>query len=439
MKSNLINSIRKRNATICVIGCGYVGLPLALRFAEKGFSVFALDTDETKVSNILDGKSYIDGITDRRIERTVAEGLVATSKFSVIKNAQAVIICVPTPLSSFREPDLSHVEDVLRLMEPYLNSGQLISFESTSYPGTTDEIFGSALKRKNFIIGENIFLAYSPEREDPGNSQYTTANIPKVVSGYTPACLEVGLALYECVVNEVVAVSTTKVAELTKLLENIHRSVNIGLVNEMKIIADKMDIDIFEVINAAATKPFGFSKYLPGPGLGGHCIPVDPYYLSWKAREYGIATKFIELAGEINRNMPVWVIGKVVDALNSRHQAVSGTSILVLGVAYKKDVADVRESPGVEIIKKLLALGAIVSFSDPVCDKDQLPPELSTVKQVEVTVSEIRKNSLLLIVTDHTLFDYDLILFILPALTVSILFLSLKIMFFKTPKLRKVK
>ncbi len=272
--------------------------------------------------------------------------------------ADALIICVPTPLKEHREPDLSFVTDTMDTLAPYLRPGQVVSLESTTYPGTTEEELRPRIEQAGFAVGEDCFLVYSPEREDPGNARFTTRTIPKVVSGSTAACLEVGTALYSGVIDQVVPVSSTRAAEMTKLLENIHRAVNIGLVNEMKIVADKMGIDIYEVINAAATKPFGFVPYYPGPGLGGHCIPIDPFYLTWKAREYGVNTRFIELAGEVNSSMPRWVVGKITDALNSVSKAVKGSRVLMLGIAYKKNVDDVRESPSVEIMQQLAGPGA---------------------------------------------------------------------------------
>ncbi len=361
----LIERCRKRTAIVGIIGLGYVGLPLALRFAEVGIRVIGFDIDETKATAINAGRSYFIHISSTAVAAAKSQGFEATTDFSRTREADALIICVPTPLNPSREPDLSFVINTTESLIPHLRSGQLVSLESTTYPGTTEEELKPRLERRGFKVGEDIFLCFSPEREDPGNPNFTTRTIPKVCGGSTASCLEVGLELYRQAVDTVVPVSSTQAAELTKLLENIHRAVNIGLVNEMKIIADRMGIDIHEVIRAAATKPFGFVPYFPGPGLGGHCIPIDPFYLTWKARQYGVHTRFIELAGEINSNMPHWVVGKVVDALNERRKSVKGSRILVLGIAYKKNVDDMRESPSVELIELLVAKGARVDYSDP--------------------------------------------------------------------------
>jgi UDP-N-acetyl-D-glucosamine dehydrogenase len=345
------------------------------------------------------------------VQEAVEAGFSATTDFGRAGEADALIICVPTPLREHREPDLSFVTDTMDTIAPYLRPGQVISLESTTYPGTTEEELRPRIEQAGFVVGEDCFLVYSPEREDPGNARFTTRTIPKVVSGSTAACLEAGTALYAGVIDEVVPVSSTRAAEMTKLLENIHRAVNIGLVNEMKIVADKMGIDIYEVIDAAATKPFGFVPYYPGPGLGGHCIPIDPFYLTWKAREYGINTRFIELAGEVNSYMPRWVVGKITDALNSVAKAVKGSRILMLGIAYKKNVDDVRESPSVEIMQQLARLGAVIEYCDPYFpvfpkmrhyDFDLQSRELSPVM--------LKKYDCVVIGVDHDCFDYELIL-----------------------------
>jgi UDP-N-acetyl-D-glucosamine dehydrogenase len=317
---------------------------------------------------------------------------------------------VPTPLTQHREPDLSFVISTIEAIVPHLRPGHVVSLESTTYPGTTDEELKPRMEASGLKVGQDVFLCFSPEREDPGNPQYATSNIPKVCGGSTPACLEVGLALYGHVINRVVPVGSTRVAEMTKLLENIHRAVNIGLVNEMKVICDRMGIDVHEVIKAASTKPFGFVPYWPGPGLGGHCIPIDPFYLTWKARQYGMHTRFIELAGEINRAMPEWVVGKVMEALNERERALKGSRVLVLGIAYKKNVDDMRESPAVELMELLVKRGARVEYSDP--HVPVFPPMRQhrfDLKSVRLTPENIAAYDLLLLATNHDAFDYDLI------------------------------
>ena len=336
MKDTLIRKLNDKSATIGIVGLGYVGLPLAIRYAEVGYKVVGLDIDPKKAENIAQGKTYINHIPDTAIQGATARGFEATIDFTKASEADTLILCVPTPLDDHREPDLSFVIDTLESLLPYLRKGQVISLESTTYPGTTEEELKPRIESTGLKVGEDIFLVYSPEREDPGNPSFTTRTIPKVCGGSTPNCMDAGIALYEQVIDQVVPVSSTRAAELTKLLENIHRAVNIGLVNEMKMVADRMGIDIHEVINAAATKPFGFVPYYPGPGLGGHCIPIDPFYLTWKAREYGINTRFIELAGEVNSSMPEWVVAKVVDGLNRHKKPVNGSRILILGIAYKK-------------------------------------------------------------------------------------------------------
>ncbi|HEY4542169.1 MAG TPA: nucleotide sugar dehydrogenase, partial [Noviherbaspirillum sp.] len=349
----LLARLESRTATIGIVGLGYVGLPLMLRYVDAGFKVLGIDIDEDKVARLNRGESYIEHIPAKEIDTARGRGFEATTDFSRAKEPDALIICVPTPLNAYREPDLSFVLNTTESLVAHMRPGQILSLESTTYPGTTDEELKPRLESRGFVVGEDVFLVFSPEREDPGNPDFETRTIPKVCGGATPACQKAGVALYSSAIDKVVPVSSTRAAELTKLLENIHRAVNIGLVNEMKVIADKMGIDIHEVIRAAATKPFGFTAYYPGPGLGGHCIPIDPFYLTWKAREYGLHTRFIELAGEINSDMPHWVVSKLADALNDRARSIKGSKILVLGIAYKKDVDDMRESPSVELMEIL--------------------------------------------------------------------------------------
>lgn len=408
--NNLIRKIETKQATIGIVGLGYVGLPLILRYCEVGYKVIGFDIDVAKVNSLRNGQSYIDHISSHSIESAVAKGFEATTDFSRASEVDALILCVPTPLNKYREPDLSFVLDTTDSLVPYLRSGQVVSLESTTYPGTTDEELLPRVESGGLKVGKDIFLVYSPEREDPGNPNFTTRTIPKVCGGHTQACLDVGLSLYGQVIDRVVPVSSTRAAELTKLLENIHRAVNIGLVNEMKIVADKMNIDIHEVIRAAATKPFGFVPYYPGPGLGGHCIPIDPFYLTWKAREYGVHTRFIELAGEVNSAMPDYVIGKVASALNTAKKAINGSQILVLGIAYKKNVDDMRESPSVILMEKLRDLGASVAYSDPYIPVfPKMREHHFELSSVAVTAENLSTYECVLIATDHDRFDYDLI------------------------------
>ncbi|POZ61389.1 nucleotide sugar dehydrogenase [Chromobacterium alticapitis] len=410
MKQQLLNRIADKSAVIGIVGLGYVGLPLMLRFAEVGYKVLGFDIDQSKVDALMAGKSYIEHISAESIATARERGFEATTDFSRAPEADTLILCVPTPLNKYREPDLSFVLDTMDSLVPYLREGHLVSLESTTYPGTTDEELLPRMASRGFKVGENAFLVFSPEREDPGNPNFTTRTIPKVCGGYSEACQEIGVALYSAVIDKVVPVSSTRAAEMTKLLENIHRAVNIGLVNEMKIVADKMGIDIHEVIRAAATKPFGFVPYYPGPGLGGHCIPIDPFYLTWKAREYGVNTRFIELAGEVNSNMPDWVVAKVAAALNTRKKAINGSRVLVLGIAYKKNVDDMRESPSVFLMEKLRDLGAEVSYSDPhVPVFPKMREHHFELSSVALTTESIAGYDCVLLATDHDKFDYELI------------------------------
>lgn len=411
IKEELESKLTSKNATIGIIGLGYVGLPLAIRYSSIGYKVAGFDVDEDKIASIASGRTYIKHISEERIKQLTDSGFVGTSDFSRIKEVDAIIICVPTPLNKYREPDLSFVINTLETIAPFIRAGQVISLESTTYPGTTEEEFLPRIESLGLRVGEDVFLVYSPEREDPGNADFETKTIPKVCGGHTQNCSGVGRALYGHAIDTVVSVGSTKVAEFTKILENIHRAVNIGLVNELKIVADKMGVDIHEVIDAASTKPFGFTPYYPGPGLGGHCIPIDPFYLTWKAREYGINTRFIELAGEVNTSMPHWVVSKLTDALNGKQKSVRGSKILILGIAYKKNVDDMRESPSVELMQLLHDKGALVEYSDPYV------PEFPKMRQysfdkasVPLTKESLGGFDCVLLATDHDSFDYDLIL-----------------------------
>ena len=406
----LLNSFNNKQAKIGIVGLGYVGLPLMLRYQDEGIKVIGFDIDEFKISRLREGASYIEHISNEKISNAVKQGFEATSDFKRIPEVDAIILCVPTPLNKYREPDLSFVLNTMEQVCPFIRADQVLSLESTTYPGTTEEELLPMIEKRGFKVGENFFLVYSPEREDPGRQDFSTKTIPKVVGGHTKACLEVGIALYQKVIDQVVPVSSTKAAEMTKLLENIHRAVNIGLVNEMKIVCDKMGIDIHEVIDAAATKPFGFVAYRPGPGLGGHCIPIDPFYLTWKAREYGVHTRFIELAGEINSSMPNYVIKKIAKALNEREKSIKSSRILILGISYKKNVDDMRESPSVFIMEKLRDEGAILDYSDPhVPVFPKMREHKFDLKSVELNAKTISSYDCVVLTTDHEKFDYTLL------------------------------
>lgn len=408
--SQLVSKLDDRSAVIGIVGMGYVGLPLALRYSEVGYPVVGFDIDGEKVEKMNAGQSHIEHIDSAKVANAVAAGFRTTADISEINSVDAIILCVPTPLNKYREPDLSFVTDTTDSMIPHLRAGQVVSLESTTYPGTTEEQLLPRLESTGLKVGESIFLVYSPEREDPGNPDFGTRSIPKVCGGHTTACLEAGLALYRQAIDQMVPVSSTQVAEMTKLLENIHRAVNIGLVNEMKVVADSMGINIHEVIDAAKTKPFGFTPYYPGPGLGGHCIPIDPFYLTWKAREFDINTRFIELAGEVNTAMPKWVISKVNEALNTAGKSINGSRVLVLGIAYKKNVDDMRESPSAVLIQLLLQRGAQVQYSDPhVPEFPKMREHYYDMQSVNLSADVLKEFDLVLLATDHDGFDYDLI------------------------------
>ena len=409
-KSSLVEAISSKDAKIGVIGLGYVGLPLALAFTEEGFSTKGFDIDVNKIKMINSGKSYIKHISQDRIDKAIKTGLTTTSDFSEIDYIDVIIICVPTPLGIHNEPDLSYIKGTLNSLKKYLRKNQLLILESTTYPGTTEEEIVPFVEKLSFNIGKDFFIGYSPEREDPGNKVFTTKTIPKIVSGQTKNCLYLTSKLYGNIVNETVEVSSPKIAEMSKILENIHRAVNIGLMNELKIVAEKMDIDIYEVIQAAATKPFGFTPYYPGPGLGGHCIPIDPFYLTWKAKEIGMNTRFIELAGEINTSMPAYVFQKVYEALNSRGKPLFGSKILVLGLSYKKNIDDLRESPALQIIKFLEENETKVFYSDPYFEEIPITRKYNfNLSNSNLDSKLLKAMDLVIIATDHDDFDYELI------------------------------
>jgi UDP-N-acetyl-D-glucosamine dehydrogenase len=406
-----------------IIGCGYVGLPLALRFAEAGHKVTGFDTDPDKVSMLNAGKSYIEHIQQTKIQQFVNnKHFGATTDFTKLKEVDAIIICVPTPLDERREPDLSYVEQTALAIQPNLQRGQLVVLESTTYPGTTEELVLPILEKsglrcpiaagpENESIACDFFLAFSPEREDPGNKQYGLAQIPKVVGGLNPPSSRAAVALYAQVVARVIPVSSTRAAEMTKLLENIFRCVNIALVNELKMLSLRMNIDIWEVIDAAATKPFGFMPFYPGPGLGGHCIPIDPYYLSWKAREFDFSTRFIELAGEVNTAMPYHVVDAIAAALNNHKKSLKGSKLLILGMAYKKDVDDLRESPTLKIMQLLQQRGAEFDYNDPYFPKlhKMRHYNFEDMKSVSLNPQTLASYDAVVISTDHSSYDYGAI------------------------------
>jgi len=409
---DLLNKINDHSATVGVIGLGYVGLPLLLEFSKAGFPVIGFDLDEKKIKDLNEGKTYIEHITSDRIKEVNKNGRFnVTTDFSLLKNADCVIICVPTPLNKHREPDLSYVFKTTETIAKYLRKWQLIVLESTTYPGTTDDDMRRILEVTGLKAGRDFYLSFSPEREDPNNKQFSTGTIPKIVGGYTPACLNVADALYRSIVHKTVPVSSNKVAEAAKLLENIYRAVNIALVNELKMLFDRMNIDIWEVIEAAKTKPFGFQAFYPGPGLGGHCIPIDPFYLTWKAHEYDFQTKFIELAGEINTHMPYFVVEKVIAALNSKKKTIQSSRILVLGLAYKKDIDDTRESPSLKLIELLMAKGALVDFNDPYIPRAKKMRRYDLKKSsVRLTKESLKTYDCVIVATDHSSYDYGFIL-----------------------------
>lgn len=403
--------IEAKQLRVGIVGLGYVGLPLALCFAENGYSVLGFDTDPAKIAALERGECYIKHIGPERVRKALDSGLLcATTKYDDAKHADALLLCVPTPLGKHLEPDMSYIESTMDTLAPHLRAGQLLCLESTTYPGTTNELLRPRVEERGLTIGRDFFLAFSPEREDPGNPTFSTSTIPKLVGGATASCREVACTLYSRAIANVVGVESPEVAEMAKLFENTFRSVNIGLVNELKLICEGLGIDVWSVIDAASSKPFGFMRFNPGPGLGGHCIPIDPFYLTWKAKEVGIHTHFIELAGEINSKMPDHVVERAVNALDRRGKAASRSSFLVLGAAYKKDIDDLRESPALEIIELLLGRGANVDYSDPHI------PEIPKTRKYDL---KMRSKSLsqemlkgydcVILVTDHSAFDYPMI------------------------------
>ncbi len=402
-------AIDRRTAQVGIVGMGYVGLPLMRTFCAAGMRCLGFDIDPVKIDKLNAGKSYIKHIPSSLIKKVISQGRFrASGDPESLRECDAILICVPTPLTKMRDPDMSFVESTAHLIADHLRRGQLIVLESTTYPGTTRDLVKPILESSGLRAGTDFFLAYSPEREDPGRTDYSTETIPKVVGGHDPKSMKIATLLYGAAVRRVVSVPSCEVAEASKILENVYRSVNIALINELKILLDKMDIDVWEVVRAASTKPFGFQAFYPGPGLGGHCIPIDPFYLTWKARQFDMNTRFIELAGEINTSMPQYVIDRLTDALNEKRKAIKGSKILVLGLAYKKDVDDVRESPSIELIELLKARGAKVDYNDPHVSKTpkQREHDLKMVSK-KLTAAMLKSYDCVLIATDHSTYDYD--------------------------------
>lgn len=408
--------ILDRTAKVAVVGAGYVGLPLAVEKTKVGFSVVAIDQNEDRVAKLNRGENYIRDVKDEELALAVREGkLRATSDFSVLAGADVIIICVPTPLTKNREPELKYIVNVTEEIAKHLRVGQLVSLESTTYPGTTEEVILPRLEATGLKVGEDIFLAFSPERVDPGNARYTTKNTNKLVGGVTPACLDVASTFYSQTILKVIPVSSPKVAEMAKVFENTYRAVNIALVNEMALLCDRMGLDVWEVLDAAFTKPFGIQPFYPGPGVGGHCIPIDPFYLTWKAREYDFSTRFIELAGEINLRMPYFVVEKTARILGQQRKSLRGAKVLVLGIAYKKDLPDVRESPALKVIQLLLREGAEVLYHDPLIpeialtcsDSGNRPQKGCVLRSVALNRSVIEASDIVLITTDHSGINYQ--------------------------------
>lgn len=402
---SLRGKLNQRLVTVSVIGLGYVGLPLALNIANSGIRVYGVDTDRTKVEGLREGQSHVIDVTSGEVRRVVDLGLFQpTTDYNPVAISDVVVICVPTPLRKSKDPDISYILSAMSEIEKRLHPGMLLVLESTTYPGTTEELIAARVAERGFMVGRDIFVCFSPERVDPGNKQYKTRNTPRLVGGVTPACTEMGVLFYSQIIENVVPVSSARVAETAKLLENTFRAVNIALVNEMALMCERMGINVWEVIEAAATKPYGFMPFYPGPGLGGHCIPLDPMYLSWKAKSYGFHNKFIELASDINGNMPRYVVDKVGELLNLEGKAIHGSNILILGMAYKRDVNDVRESPSLEIFKLLQLRGAQVSYHDPFVPT--LVEGTAEYESIELTTSSLSRFDCVVLATDHSVFDY---------------------------------
>ncbi|NLX13069.1 MAG: nucleotide sugar dehydrogenase [Phycisphaerales bacterium] len=411
MKNRMLQKIKDKKAQVGILGMGYVGLPLARTFCAAGFQTLGFDVDERKIRMLNAGKSYIKHIPSSMIRNVLDQGLFkASGDPRDLRACDALIICVPTPLSKMRDPDMTFVESTCQTVAKILRKGQLVTLESTTYPGTTRELMKPILESSGLKVGKDFFLAFSPEREDPGRKDFTTETTPKLVGGYDPSSLKVAVALYSQAINPIIPVASCEVAEAAKIVENVYRCVNIAMVNELKMLFDRMGIDVWNVINAAKTKPFGFQAFYPGPGLGGHCIPIDPFYLSWKARQFGMSTRFIELAGEINTSMPEYVIEHVAHALNTLKKPLNGSKVLVLGLAYKKDIDDIRESPSIELIELLRKYGAKVDYNDPFIPNTHKQREHDLgMKSVPVTPASLKRFDCVVIATDHSSYDYQMI------------------------------
>ncbi|GJQ53185.1 MAG: UDP-N-acetyl-D-glucosamine dehydrogenase [Anaerolineaceae bacterium] len=411
LKEDLIQKLKNKNARVAILGLGYVGLPLAVVFAEAGFKVTGIDPDAGKVDSLKGGVSYIPDVKSESVEKLVKSGhFTATTDFSALKEMDAVSICVPTPLRQTGDPDMSFIISAADELSKYMHKGMVVVLQSTTYPGTTRELLLPKLSNENGLkVGEDFFLAFSPERVDPGRVDFTTKNTPKVMGGITEACGEVATAWYEGAIDVVHHVSSAEAAEMAKLLENTFRMINIGLVNELAMMCERLGVDVWEVIDAAATKPFGFMKFTPGPGLGGHCIPIDPLYLSWKMKSFNYNARFIELASEINTNMPRYVVERVMDALNDKSKALKGSKILVLGVAYKPDVSDVRESPALDVIGLLQNKGAKVEYHDPYIPHIHHETEGWHMDSVKDMMSSVKDADAVVIITNHKAYDYEAI------------------------------
>ncbi|MFH0931256.1 MAG: nucleotide sugar dehydrogenase [Candidatus Zixiibacteriota bacterium] len=406
MFEKLKEKIEKKKAVVGVIGLGYVGLPLAVEFGDQGFMVLGFDINKKKVDLINSGRSDIDDIKDEQVKKLVQKGLLkATTNFALLRKADCISICVPTPLSKTKDPDVSYILSAVNQVRKYLHPGQLVVLESTTYPGTTEELILPILEETGLKVGKDFFLSFSPERVDPANKNFTVKNTPRVVGGITPLCTRISKLFYEQIIGKVVPVSSTQSAEMVKLLENTFRSVNIGLVNEVALMCDRLKIDVWEIIHAADTKPFGFMPFYPGPGLGGHCIPIDPHYLSWKLKSLNYYARFIELAGEINSHMPEYVVERVTRILNQVKKTLKDSNILVLGVAYKKNIRDVRESPALDVIKLLQNAGAKVKYNDPYVPSILMNSYI--MKSAKLTSALLKKTDCVVIVTDHSAFNYD--------------------------------